>query len=790
VKNIRRFNQFSINESQSKKIRDYVDFSTFLDWFNKNRPYIAHILECDEEDIISEEDLLKQSSELIDLVINPQERGNRGRDSEYGDGVDLSGFKRFDILKNKIIHDILHNIYAVTEKEFGKGDYDFSESEFIEEIEVLAIEESFVKYFTKDYDYVKPDFINQNINRLVSFLMMSIIREDGERIAYILDGKTEPYIEVYDKQYPIKDTPFQNLFEMFKQIPINPVKDSDQKIETGQDFKDWLGWMVLYGEAIDYGDNANRAQFPYSNFLGAKDLEDLDDEETKQFLDQHYYYVVKEEDVPGLNVSYDDEINGWVAFENEPDLDVESMFADACESTYGGTNGVAQLPEEHREDLYDNRLDKSDEEVKWVYKIEIDEDDIPWDVSNFFSKFDIADIKWIVETEYTTNSGDKTDYYYVYDNEQYIGMKEGIWDGADIDEMIVSRNDVWDKFMENQWDYVKDIDEEINDNNHTDDIDKNVRDLFNSDNGLAITRRYFRYNDVLVNNTKLDVDPESEYYEPVKDTLFDDYISLSKHLITDNAKNLKKIFDTFRGWTIKNFDSLKKTKKKMNRLFSPADLNLLNDFEKFFKMFSELRAKKSFRELLNNSEYVTFSVLRNDFKEIEEIFDKAIIYRELFRKIGDEKTLAYLKRLPKVTDPELFRKHRLAFEDMILDVEIESYKKSKNIFSKISNINGEEITKYLRERRKSTDSWSSRIRSFNYRNLNKFLDDVKLYVSDVLDQDVEIVTEFVRPILDNDGFISEIEYKPMNVGEGLPKIQRENWMSSILAEMYMRTKRS
>jgi len=37
MKKLKNFKKFNINESQSKKIREYIDFSTFLDWFNKNR---------------------------------------------------------------------------------------------------------------------------------------------------------------------------------------------------------------------------------------------------------------------------------------------------------------------------------------------------------------------------------------------------------------------------------------------------------------------------------------------------------------------------------------------------------------------------------------------------------------------------------------------------------------------------------------------------------------------------------------------------------------------------------
>jgi hypothetical protein len=196
----------NIRESQSKKISKWIDFSTFLQWYNSNRNRIADILDVNVSELTSEEEILKQSSNLINDIINVQSSGVSDRDID-GEGRTISGFDSFEKLNNKIIHDILHNLYYVTTKQFDKySDLDYGESENIEEIEVLALEESFMKYF--NIDYVKSDFVHQNINRLVGFLLMSIIRDDHERICDILDGKVEPYIEVYDKKYQNKKHTF------------------------------------------------------------------------------------------------------------------------------------------------------------------------------------------------------------------------------------------------------------------------------------------------------------------------------------------------------------------------------------------------------------------------------------------------------------------------------------------------------------------------------------------------------------------------------------------------------
>lgn len=137
--------------SQSKKIKKYVDVSTFIKWYNTNKSKIASILEIDEDQLASVDEMLSQSYGLIKNVINPQSGGNRNT---------RTSFKRFEDFDKILIHDFLHNLYDVTEKDFIKSlrDYEFTSDELIEEIEILAIEESFMKYMNVRYRIIKSTY--------------------------------------------------------------------------------------------------------------------------------------------------------------------------------------------------------------------------------------------------------------------------------------------------------------------------------------------------------------------------------------------------------------------------------------------------------------------------------------------------------------------------------------------------------------------------------------------------------------------------------------------------------
>ena len=80
MKNLQNFDNFKlVKESQSKKIRKYIDFSTFLEWFNENRPKIAAILDVDVDELVDEDEIMDLSSGLITGIINRQSFGNSGK---------------------------------------------------------------------------------------------------------------------------------------------------------------------------------------------------------------------------------------------------------------------------------------------------------------------------------------------------------------------------------------------------------------------------------------------------------------------------------------------------------------------------------------------------------------------------------------------------------------------------------------------------------------------------------------------------------------------------------------
>lgn len=686
---LHRYDSYNlIKESQSKKIREYIDFSTFLDWYNTHRAKIADILGVSAEKLASEEDILKQSHGLINNIINPQDRGVDDRSGEVGT---IAGFESFNTLKNNLIHDILHNIYNVSKKNFD--DYvelDFDESENIEEIEVLALEESFMKYLKMDY--VKSDFVHQNINRLVSFLLMTIIRNDPERIVSILDGEVEPYVKVYDEQYPIKGTPFENLYEIFKHVPIDPVRDNHKKIKNGQDFKDWLGYMVLYGEAIDYEDSADRASFPRSNFLGDKSFDELTTDEMKDFINGEHYVYDAEDGLPGADTT-DYSVEGFVAseYDNLP-TDLNDLFV------LGEPLKKSSLPKQAQETLLNRETEYRHYPLKVenIYKVEMDED------TDYHNTFD-PDTKWIVTMTRGDGYGDV-----ILSFNKGGGLlddkKGGIWDDVNLDNVLIKYEDLRDFY----WDrdaIPKEVEAEINYMGHTDDLDKNIKVLSDyNDNTVAITRRYLRYNDVLVNNTK--IKSKDGNFSYIEDSLFDNYKSLSKNPLTDNAKKLVRVFDEFRGWSIKNFDMLKKRGKKMKKLFTQEDMDLLNKYVKWTEHLSKdiydnvlLSDKSSQKSEMETTLYELLysfgrdSRVRNTFRTYKRL-------KKIFSSIDSDQIFNYLKRSPNINVEDL-KKDINRFNDMFFDEYEKNFDRYSEHFSSLQDISfidiQTEITKEVEE---------------------------------------------------------------------------------------------
>jgi hypothetical protein len=737
---LEKYSEFrKINESQSKKIREYVDFSTFLDWYNNNRQTIADILGVEANELATEEDILTQSSALIDNIINPQSSGNRGREGTTGD---IGGFTEFDDLKNHIIHDILHNIYNVSKKNFEKYEEpDFDESENIEEIEVLAIEESFMKYFKMDY--VKSDFIHQNINRLVSFLLLTIIRNNPERIEMILDGEIEPYVEVYDKEYPIKDTPFENLYKVFYEIPIDPVRDNSKKIKNGQDFKDWLGYMKLYGEAMDYEDGADRASFPSWAFLGTRDFGDLDQEEMRDFMSGNYH-VYPDNDFEGAN-TYDHEMSGLVASEYS---DLPKDLSELMDSS--PITEIEELTPELQKFVNDKI--NSWDTFKGAYEITEDE------IENLNYQIIPIDARWVV-------SIGRRSIYFLNGDYEVIEQREGLWDDVDMDDYLIKTSTLQEQFWEVSSEYEKVIEDEINYSYHTDDLDSNVSGLNSyDDNMIAITRRYLRYNDVLVNNTKIRSKKGNFTY--IKDSLFDDYISLSKKPLTDNAKKLIEVFDTFRGWAIKNIDTLKKRGKKMKKLFTSDDMLLLKDYNKDLEKFKELIYENETLEKLSENKgsvILSISDIKFNFSknyQVPQTIERYRRYKELFKNIDSEHVINYLKRVPNV-NPDKLKEDINRFNDMFTDRLLNTYDKYKDYFKSLSEHSDSDIESDIESAfpDDKRSYFSSFINNHNIeeKDFGKLLDAFESTVKNHI-KDAKLVRNNLSPIIKN-GIIHKIEKK-------------------------------
>jgi hypothetical protein len=288
--------------SQSKKIRQYIGYSVVLKWYNANKEKIAKLLNVEPSELADEDTLMKQSYDLVNSVINPQTGGNSGIDS-----TSIPGFESFKKIENNLIHDILHNLFNVKYKDFNKSlsDIEFTESEIIEEIECLAIEESFMKYM--NITYPKTDFINANINQLASYLMMAIIKNDPERIQKILDKEVEPYLEVYGKKYPVKGTAFETFFDLFE----NKDADSSFKIKNSEDFKNYMIQLINVGEGIS-ASNGDRAQYPNGEYYGLMNWYDLDNDDKYRYINNYFDALAKDHDEEYILLSIDDNnIDKW-----------------------------------------------------------------------------------------------------------------------------------------------------------------------------------------------------------------------------------------------------------------------------------------------------------------------------------------------------------------------------------------------------------------------------------------------------------------------------------------------
>jgi hypothetical protein len=505
-----------LNEvSQSKKIGQYVDASVFIRWYKENYSKIANILGVDEDTLPSVTEMLSQSYGLIKNVINPQKWGNRG---------DRTAFESFEEFDKILIHDFLHNLYNVSEKEFLKNlsQFEFTIDELIEEMEILAIEESFMKYM--NIRYPKRDFINQNINQLASYIVATFIKDYPEDFLKIVSGEEEPFLPINGKKMYLKGTPYEGVGVLLRTIPESPdnLGSSYNKdyINNESEFYDFLKRLYVVALTIDYT-GGDTAQYPDGDFYGQPDNDDLYDRDNME-------YFFDEAGSGDWNVAKWDEYL---------DLIKES---------------IKEYKENQDEEI-------SDEEIEEYFSGDITYEDFP----GLDFSFNNAD-----EVETYDRNGN---LYIFYESDSLKPIEANVRDLMEYDE-----EGFYEYIYEKQRE--KNYEIEASFYNKTEDI--SLRDLIekimDEDTARRLFRRFFRGTDLIRNISKsTDGKWRTTNYNLNVNNFFEiPYPSLSKNLYTDNAKKLYILLNEFRGYVIKNISSIKARYKQNLQL----DQNFLNFF--------------------------------------------------------------------------------------------------------------------------------------------------------------------------------------------------------------------
>lgn len=510
-----------LNEvSQSKKIGQYVDASVFIKWYRENKTKIASILKVDENTLPDINEMLSQSYGLIKNVINPQSGGNRGSRTAF------QSFQDFDKI---LIHDFLHNLYDVAEKDFIKSltDFEFTIDELIEEIEILAIEESFMKYM--NIRYPNRDFINQNINQLGSYVVATFIKDYPEDFSKIISGEEEPFLPVQGKKMYLKGTPYEGMAVLMKKIPKSPRdlgSDYNKEfIEDQDDLHEFLRDIYSISRTID-DTGGDRGQFPDGDYFGSN-------------VDDNYYD--------------DDNIEYFI--DNAGD---DYDFKEADE--------YYDIIKERIIDYFENEGEEvSEEEIEEYFGGEKEDDNFP---GLDFSYDDISR-----KDEYTRNGKD----YYFFNTEDLSPID------ANIRDILKSYGD--DDY--GYYEYLDEKDREYNDEIYSSYYEKTkdisseslIGNVLNNTTAAALFRRFFRGTDLIRNVSK----PTSGEWRSQNANLnlnnfFETpYPSLSKNLYTDNAKKLYILLYEFRGYIITNLNQIKAQYKENKKV------NVDNEFFTFLK---------------------------------------------------------------------------------------------------------------------------------------------------------------------------------------------------------------
>jgi predicted house-cleaning noncanonical NTP pyrophosphatase (MazG superfamily) len=546
-----------LNEvSQSKKIGQFIDASVFIKWYKENKTKISSILKVDENALPSVEEMLSQSYGLLKNVINPQSFGNRG---------DRTAFEAFVNFDKILIHDFLHNLYDVAEKDFIKSltDYEFTIDELIEEIEILAIEESFMKFM--NIRYPKRDFINQNINQLASYAVPTFIKDNTEDFFKIVSGEEEPFLIIQGKKLYLEGTPYEGIGEILKNLPLHPHLMSDnyneQYIETPDDFKNFIADLLAISETIDET-GGDRSQFPDNgDYYGQPDDDDY-------YSDRYIEYFYEEAGSGDWGVAKWDDylelIKEKIKEENEElsDDEIDEYFTgDKTDENFPGLDFA--YDDAYNTDTYTRKVKDKD------------------------------------------NNQTREDYYF-YQDDSLVPIE------ANVRELL--------KFDDyGFYEYVREENNERNNQIYIDFYDEFFKlslpeltdKLFNNSTARAIFRRLFRGTDLLRNVSK----PTTGKWQNINynfslNNFFETpYPSLSKKLYTENAKKLYVLLNEFRGYVIRNIGNIKSTYKQNIKL----DQNFFSFFKNLFET-NRYYSNERYLVALTNPENIEFFF--NNFRTV------------------------------------------------------------------------------------------------------------------------------------------------------------------------------
>jgi hypothetical protein len=639
-------NFFQLNESQSKKIKKVLTFSVVLDWYNDNKDKIASIIGCEPEELASEEELITQSRGLVNNVINTQSDGNKGNDD-----IEIAGFDKFRPLDQYLLHDILHSIYDVSKKDFDKSlsDIEFTESEVFEEIEILCIEESFMKFC--NIRYPKTDFINQNINQLASFLMMVILKNDPTRIKDILDEKIDPYLEIYGVKYIVKEgSPYEDFFLTLK----GNFRDMP-KINNSDDFKNYMINLINVGEGIDYS-SGDRANYPDGGYYGQREFSDATESEIDDIINS----------MKRWNTDY-------IILSSDDIYDIEDLKEKGI-SLSSNSKYVNNID-------YDNLS-----QLKLPFRKKFLEQDGYIKVKEWFEYLSNLSNKYFYENNdniYLVISKDGDESYNLVDKDDFNEKLSRDWNESD-DVFYDSGHAFIDFEM-----YKKMSFEEVS------------KKLFNDDNSVAIMRRNFRDNDIIANNTKLGniynrgynswlqreipLKGDKNYTDFTSDR--EDKVSISKNVITNNGKKLLSVLNNIRGYSIKNFKELKNLHKLGNK-FTKEDIN--NFVNLNIEIFESIQ-----NYVIYHPNYTAKINLEKNMIEVEKNYKTTLNFNylrkidsiiSLLSKIQNKYDINLLKSYLSKNKTPINTEDKLVFYSNILNNLLENREKLKKLLEFDNNI--------------------------------------------------------------------------------------------------------